>query len=98
MAQPPDFPLFWTDGDQTHVPTDSEIDKGYKTSDAYGLDQEALSNLATGMMKQVGRKTGRCKSEEHRSFMTAPPISKNSCYICSYFLHDLSAHIEFPVS
>ena len=98
MAQPPDFPIIWTDGDQTHLPTAADIEKGYKTSFDYGLDQEALRNLASGMLKQVGKKADRCKSEEHRSFVTAPPISKNLCYICSYFLHDLSAHIEFPVS
>ena len=97
MAQPPDFPIFWTDGDQTHMPTADEIRKEYKSSDAYHLDQKALTNFAQEMLRKVGRKADRGKSEEHRSFVTAPPISKNSCYICFYFLHDRSPHIEFPV-
>ena len=97
MAQPPDFPLFWTDGDQTHAPTETGIGEEYESSDAYGLDKRALCNFAQEMLKQVERKTTRSKSEEHRSFVTAPPISKNSCYICFYFLHDRSPHLEFPV-
>ena len=81
MAQPPDFPIFWTDGDQTHMPTEEEIGNEYKSSDVYGLSQKALTNFAQEMLKKVGRKTSRGKSEEHRSFVTAPPISKSSCYI-----------------
>ena len=98
MALPPDFAIIWTDGDQTHVPTKTETDSGYKSSDAYGLSQKALMNFATEMNKKLGRKADRCKSEQHRSFTTAPPISKNSCYTFLYFLHDRSPRIEFPVS
>ncbi|KAM0806387.1 hypothetical protein BDR22DRAFT_828888 [Usnea florida] len=97
MAQPSDFPLLWTDGDQSHLPTDKEKDSGYKSSDAYGLSQKALINFATEMQKQLGRKADAGKSEQHRSFVTAPPISKNSCYIFLYLLYDRSPRIEFPV-
>ena len=97
MAQPPDFPLLWTDGDQFHEPTKTEKDNGYKSSDAYGLSQKALKNFATEMQKQLGRKADGCKSEQHRSFVTAPSISKNSCYTFLYLLHDRSPRIEFPV-
>ena len=97
MAHPPDFPIIWTDGDQNHTPTAADIAKGYKTSDDYGLSKKALSNFAAEMLKQVGRDKDSGKSE-HRSFVTSPPISKKSYYICSCFPHDLSPHIQFPVS
>ena len=82
MAQPPDFPLFWTDGDQTHTPSQEEISKGYRTSDEYSLTKKALSNFATEMLRKLGRKTDRGESDKHRSFFTAPPITMSSCYIC----------------
>ena len=44
-----------------------EDTKGSKSSDAYSLDQRALSNFAREMLKKVGRKTDRSKSK-HRSF------------------------------
>ena len=61
MAQPPDFPIFWTDGDQNHVPTTEEIKRGYRSSDTYGLDKKALANFATEMLKRVERKADRSK-------------------------------------
>lgn len=77
MAQPPDFPLFLTDGDDTHLPNEAERQQDYKTTDDYGLSQKALSNFAIEMMRKLDRKADKGESEKHCFFVTMPAMTEN---------------------
>ena len=74
MAQPPNFDLLLTDGDPNHLPSASEREKDYKTTDDYGLTQKALSNFATEMMRLHKTKIEKGESEKHCSSATLPAI------------------------
>lgn len=63
MTQPPDYSLFFTDGDQNHLPNEKELRQGYKSTDDYDLTKKALSIFAVEMAKRLETNIDKGESE-----------------------------------
>lgn len=75
MTQPPDYSLFFTDGDQNHLPNDTELKQGYKSTDDYDLTKKALSIFAVEMAKRLETKISKGESE---IVIMLPTITENA--------------------